>query len=775
MKRMRVLIVFIVLLLCFPIFTFSDGIPEENSREENLERMVILCKLWGAVKHFHPYVLTKNIDWDQALIKTYPMVKNAGNTNEFRRALNHMLSFLNDPATLVPDNEKQSPAKPVKQTATPGESQPLLEWPAPKIALIKATDYSQLNMVEYKVSKKIFEDTFKKCLPAEYVIFDFRNLTGGSFWSFHRFLINSISYLINDDLVLPEKQTVSHFGYQNQHNVDYAFHSGIKLISPVVVRPMRASPGKDLAGDIKFVFLLNNKSVDCTDVIAALREKNQCLVVFEGDLEKGAFVTTTSLKLSKNISANIRLHEKIYRGRPIRFNPDVHVKENALDNALKILKSGSFTAKSSKATGTTSIPSSTPLHYEKSYPHMLYPTEEYRILSLFRYWSVIDNFFPYKDLMDQKWEKSLLEFIPEFIAAGNAREYVLAIARLGTRLQDSHVGITSTVWDEIIGLYRPPIRLDFVEGQTVVTKINDSLEKKSGVHTGDIVLSVDGEEAAKKRSSLARILPASTKGRLENKIDMHFLLGAKDSWCILKIKNAHGIVKKKRFKRTVKGMPERCLVRETPVSYVLPGGIGYVDLDRLTISEIDDSFKKIKNTPALILDMRGYPASGTFNFVLSYISKDGITIDWSRCKYFHSGGGYRAAGNMLVKEQNFGPIPTEKYKGKVTVLISRAAQSAAEHICLFLEHYPDLIFVGNPTSGANGNVTYAVLPGGILLRFTGLHIAHADGRELQRKGIQPHVLCKPTIADIRLNRDTILQKGIEVLKRKIAATPSEKK
>ncbi|MCP4157379.1 MAG: hypothetical protein GY757_57240 [bacterium] len=774
MKRMRVLIVFIVLLLCFPIFTFSDGIPEENSREKNLERMVILCKLWGAVKHFHPYVLTRDIDWDQALIKSYPMVKNARNDEEFRRALNHMLSFLNDPATLVPDKKKQSPPNPAKQTAPPGESQPALEWPAPKIALLKATDYSQFDKMESKVSRKIFADTFKKCLPAEYVIFDLRNLTDDSSRRLPNNLLNSISYLINDDLVLPGKQTEFHYGYQNQRYNSSTYQSGIKSISPAVVRPMRASPGKDLAGDIKFVFLLNKKSMDCTDIITALRDKNQCLVVFEGDLDNGAFVSTTSLKLSKNISANIRIYERIFKGQPVHFKPDVHVKEMALDNALKILKSGGFTAKASKAAVTPAAPTTSPLHYEKSYPHMLYPTEEYRILCLFRLWSVIDNFFPYKYLMDQKWEVSLKEFIPEFIAAGNAREYVLAIARLGTRLQDSHVGLISTVWDEITGLYRPPVRLDFIEGQTVVTDIKEPLKKSSGIHVGDIILSVDGEESGKRRRSLARILPASTKGVLENKIDTHFLMGAKNSLCSLEIKNAKGIVKKKKFKRSLKGMQERSLPRESPVSSILPGGIGYVDLDRITLLEAAATFEKIKNTPALILDMRGYPASGTYTFILSYISKDGITIDWSRCKDILTTGGYRA-DNTLVSEQNFGPIPTEKYKGKVAVLVSRASQSAAEHVCLFLEHFPDLVFVGNPTSGANGNVTYAVLPGGIFLRFTGKHVAHADGRELQRKGIQPHVPCKPTIADIRLNRDTILQKGIEVIKRKIAATPSEKK
>ena len=40
---------------------------------------------------------------------------------------------------------------------------------------------------------------------------------------------------------------------------------------------------------------------------------------------------------------------------------------------------------------------------------------------------------------------------------------------------------------------------------------------------------------------------------------------------------------------------------------VLPSGFGYVDLARLQAGEVDKMFDTIKNTPAVIFDMRGYP------------------------------------------------------------------------------------------------------------------------------------------------------------------------
>ena len=60
------------------------------------------------------------------------------------------------------------------------------------------------------------------------------------------------------------------------------------------------------------------------------------------------------------------------------------------------------------------------------------------------------------------------------------------------------------------------------------------------------------------------------------------------------------------------------------------------------------------------------------------------------------------------------------------------------------------------------------IPGGIDIFFTGQEVRHADGRQLQRVGIQPHVLVAPTIAGIRAGRDEVLEKGIEVLREMIA-------
>ncbi|HLJ57072.1 MAG TPA: hypothetical protein VKT77_18690, partial [Chthonomonadaceae bacterium] len=39
-----------------------------------IERLAGLGRAWGAVKFFHPYVGSRDIDWDRALVDTIPKV-----------------------------------------------------------------------------------------------------------------------------------------------------------------------------------------------------------------------------------------------------------------------------------------------------------------------------------------------------------------------------------------------------------------------------------------------------------------------------------------------------------------------------------------------------------------------------------------------------------------------------------------------------------------------------------------------------------------------------
>ena len=97
------------------------------------------------------------------------------------------------------------------------------------------------------------------------------------------------------------------------------------------------------------------------------------------------------------------------------------------------------------------------------------------------------------------------------------------------------------------------------------------------------------------------------------------------------------------------------------------------------------------------------------------------------------------------------------------MLINHDAISQAEHTCMFFESAADVTFIGSPTNGANGDVTNMVLPGAIYVSFSGHDVRHADGRQLQRVGIQPHIKVEQTVAGIRAGKDEILEAALKFL------------
>lgn len=112
--------------------------------------------------------------------------------------------------------------------------------------------------------------------------------------------------------------------------------------------------------------------------------------------------------------------------------------------------------------------------------------------------------------------------------------------------------------------------------------------------------------------------------------------------------------------------------------------------------------------------------------------------------------------------QSIPPLPpgASIYRGKIIVLINGDAISQSEHTCLFFQETAGATFIGSPTAGANGDVTIMRLPGGARMSFTGQEVKHVDGRQLQRVGITPHIVIRPTLAGLRARKDELLDRAL---------------
>ena len=205
--------------------------------------------------------------------------------------------------------------------------------------------------------------------------------------------------------------------------------------------------------------------------------------------------------------------------------------------------------------------------------------------------------------------------------------------------------------------------------------------------------------------------------------------------------------------------------RNTRVAAILPSGVGYVDLARLQSNEVDRMFETIKDTKATIFDMRGYP-NGTAWAIAPRLSKMRNPVAALFSQPMREGVAIGDDGPGAPTYQFEDRLPDAHgthYGGRVVMLIDEMAASQAEHTCLMFEAATDVTFIGTPTAGVNGDATNLVLPGGIKASFSGDAVRHADGRQLQRIGIQPTIRVAPTIAGLAAGRDEVLEAAVEFL------------
>ena len=202
--------------------------------------------------------------------------------------------------------------------------------------------------------------------------------------------------------------------------------------------------------------------------------------------------------------------------------------------------------------------------------------------------------------------------------------------------------------------------------------------------------------------------------------------------------------------------------RSGDIIKLLPGNIGYADLDRLAVDKVDEMLEEFKDTKAIIFDMRGYP-HGVFWFLTPRLTeKQNVAAAFLETPLV---GQNTSASSSEAFYQMIPPAPPGKwiYKGKTVMLIDERSASQAEHTGLFFRAANGTKFIGSHTTGVNGEFTTLSVPGAITIGFSGQSVKFPDGKQLQRIGLVPDIEIKPTIKGIRRGKDEVLERAVQYL------------
>ena len=299
----------------------------------------------------------------------------------------------------------------------------------------------------------------------------------------------------------------------------------------------------------------------------------------------------------------------------------------------------------------------------------------------------------------------------------------------------------------------------WIEKAPVITDLSDEkVAKEAGVQVGDVIVKVDGEPVAKRMERIGKYLAASTPHAHKHAIVNRMLNGEEGSTCKLTIRGSDDKEKDVELPRRATFF-RRSPATSREVFEILPDNLGYVDLTRLEPAPGRSHAGEAERHKGHRVRYARLPARG-----LLAARPPAQRQKRQICRGVPAAPGRRprrsGSGNFSFLQ----PIDATdkwKYKGKTVMLIDERAISQSEHTGLFLEAASGVTFVGSHTQGANGDVTDLFLPGGLRVTFTGHDVRHADGRQLQRVGLVPHVEVKPTIKGIREGKDEVLDRAIK--------------
>jgi C-terminal processing protease CtpA/Prc len=694
---------------------------------DRIEHLAKLADLWATVKYLDPQMMTRTVDWDGALVRAIPKVREAKTDAEFAAAVGSMLAELHDPATTVTKPDTDAAAKKlvdIPLTRMDGEVLIVNLGPYAKAG---GSIWSSMSAVAAEIGK------------AKRVVIDLRGDEGVGE------VLSSIG-LVGGTTPVPASFWAFHSGYQPQEgSTSGGYYSALQLVAAT---PLQKPPYQQTPVPLRIVFITEGKQL--ADAAAALWWSGAAAIVSEAPLTDDTLAGTSPVELGDGWIATLRVAQPAMRG--LTADAVVPGAEAALARAMALARGD---APYSARPPMTPVTLTATRVLEAPYAEMPYPDLPYRLLSLFRLWTIIDRFYPYKHLIGD-WDAVLRTMIPRFEGAKDEKEYAAAVMETVAFIEDGHSGAYGhpATWSLVGGLWLPAVQLRVVEQQYVVMQpVPDVLKR------GDVVMAVDGEPLRDREQRLRKYITASMERPRTQRILNSVLRGEKDSEAVLTVRNHDGSTREVRVKRDQRFVPQP--QNTEPTYRVLDGNIGYADLTRLTTPEVDAMFEALGKTKAIVFDMRGYPR-GTAWSIAPRLNTNKAKYGASFRRSQLSAWSPEEGRSGFYFDQPLPPTDPKKplYTGPTAMLIDDRAISQSEHSGLFYEAANGTTFIGSPSAGANGDVTSFPQPGGFTVAFTGHDVRHADGRQLQRVGLVPHIAVEPTIRGLRQGKDEVLERAI---------------
>ncbi|WP_281322990.1 S41 family peptidase [Flavobacterium aestivum] len=392
----------------------------------------------------------------------------------------------------------------------------------------------------------------------------------------------------------------------------------------------------------------------------------------------------------------------------------------------------------------------------KNYFDLDYNSKGSRILMLFAYWNLIEYYFPYKYLMDQKWDKTLEQILPLAVEAKDKNDFYQALKKMSTKINDSHgYFFGATKWNPESRYF--PANCKIIDNKMVVTEIvGDSLAQADNIKIGDVITKINDKTIKEFIEKNRDLVCASNEASYLNKVVETILRSDSEQVKVEFLKDGKYEIKSMtwyNYHDSHRNEFKKGAMKKKEKFKLLDSNIGYVNMGVIKVKDVPDMIEALRSTKAIVFDMRNYP-NGTFNDIANFLNSEEKKFVIYTFPYLNYPGRY-----VWTEERNCGSENKDNYKGKVIVLLNEDSISQSEWTAMCFQTAGNTTIIGSQTAGADGNV-FGLDFKEFHTAYSGIGVYYPDRRETQRIGIIPDIEIKPTILGIQQGKDEVLERAL---------------
>lgn len=396
-------------------------------------------------------------------------------------------------------------------------------------------------------------------------------------------------------------------------------------------------------------------------------------------------------------------------------------------------------------------------HNEKKYDNIQSADAGFRLLTLFRFWNMVEYFSPNKDLTEPNWNEVLKISVPEMILSRDDKSYGLAVLKMLSRVKDAHTGLWSRpkALQSYYGTYHLPAQIRIVEGKAVVTRLLAVNDGVNMLQVGDVLMGKENKKIGEIKDSVWTYIATPNEAVTNREFAARLMMSNSDLVPIKLIRNG------REMEVNVPAVPLnqfRAPQTDTVAYKMLDNNILYIKHSLLTSKMLEENMDEWSKVKGVVIDNRNYPRDFlVFKLGALLLPKPTDFVRFTNTNLSQPGTFIMSPALQVGKETN------DYYKGKIAVLVNEDTQSSAEYHVMAYQTSPSVKVFGSQTAGADGNVSYIDLPGNLKTSITGLGVYYPDQSKTQRVGIKIDHLVSPTIKGIKAGQDEVLNAALEYL------------